>query len=200
MNALKELRIATHRHLIRWGIDTRKLRPDRAVLEKIVFPELIGAPEYRRILFVGCAWYTLHYPKLFAKHDFHTIEVEPDEAKYGAAKHIVDSCENIDKYFEPSSLDVVVFNGVYGCGLNEMGPINRTLNAICSSLRIGGLFVFGWNDLPHMAPYRIDEIEGLRRFEPYRFPPLNTTIYESDSKNRHRFHFYVRPQLESATK
>lgn len=193
MNALKELRIKTHRQLIRWGIDTRKLRPDRAVLEKVIFPELLATPEYQRVLFVGCAWYTLHYPKLFAGRDFSTMEIEPCEAKYGAKNHIVDSCENIDKYFEPASLDVVVFNGVYGCGLNEMSAINRTLNAIHSTLRVDGLFVFGWNDLPHMAPYRIEEIDGLRRFMSYRFPPLNTDIYESDSKNRHRFHFYTRP-------
>jgi SAM-dependent methyltransferase len=188
----KKLRIGLHRNLIRFGIDVRKKRPDRKVLEQVIFPALLSEPSYRSILFVGCAWYTLHYPNLFHGRDFVTMEISPDEAKYGGPKHIVDSCENIGKHFQPNALDVVVFNGVYGCGLNELNAINHTLQAIYTVLRPNGLFIFGWNDLPHMAPYRIDELTGLEPFEPYAFPPLNKSIHESDSKNRHRFHFYRR--------
>jgi len=187
---LKRLRIGTHRNLIRFGIDVRKTRADRKLLERVIFPEILRTSEYKRILFVGCAWYTLHYPKIFHGRDFITMEISPNEAKYGAATHIVDSCENIANHFQPNTLDVVVFNGVYGCGLNELNAINKTLAAIHQSLRVHGLFVFGWNDLPDMAPYRIEELTGLNAFVPYAFPPLNRTIHKSDTKNRHRFHFY----------
>lgn len=187
---LKRLRIGIHRNLIRFGIDVRKTRSDRKLLEQVIFPEIVRTPEYKHILFVGCAWYTLHYPKIFHGRDFITMEISPDEAKYGAANHIIDSCENIANHFQPNQLDVVVFNGVYGCGLNELNAINKTLAAIHQSLRANGLFVFGWNDLPEMAPYRIEELTGLNVFVPYAFPPLNRSIHESDSKNRHRFHFY----------
>lgn len=179
-----------HRNLIRFGIDVRKTRADRKLLEHVIFPELLRTPEYQRILFVGCAWYTLHYPKLFHGRDFITMEISPNEAEYGAATHIVDTCENIAHHFQPNTLDVVLFNGVYGCGLNELNAINKTLAAIHQSLRANGLFVFGWNDLPEMAPYRIEELTGLNAFVPYTFPSLNKSIYESDIKNRHRFHFY----------
>lgn len=192
---LKQLRIALHRNLIRFGIDVRKRRADRKLLEEVIFPELLNTPSYQRILFVGCAWYTLHYPNLFRDREFITMEISPEEAQYGATKHIVDSCENIDRHFAANHFDVVVFNGVYGCGLNDLGPINKTLHAIHSSLRTEGLFIFGWNDLPHMAPYRIAEIAGLNAFAPYSFPRLNTSIYESDSKNRHRFHFYLKQAI-----
>ena len=189
-STLKQLRIGLHRNLIRFGIDVRKKRADRKLLEQIIFPEILRTAEYRHILFVGCAWYTLHYPNIFRDRDFITMEISPDEAQYGATKHIIDSCENIPQYFQPNSLDVVVFNGVYGCGLNELSAIDRTLSAIHQSLRSNGLFIFGWNDLAAMAPYRIEELTGLNAFEPYAFPPLQKTIHESDSKNRHRFHFY----------
>ena len=187
---LKQLRIGLHRNLIRFGIDIRKKRADRKLLEQVLFPELLRIPDYRRILFVGCAWYTLHYPNIFRDRDFITMEISPDEARYGAPKHIIDSCENIEKHFLANTLDVVVFNGVYGCGLNELNAINHTLRAIHESLRPGGLFIFGWNDLPNMAPYSIEQLTGLNAFEPYAFPPLNKTIHESDEINRHRFHFY----------
>ena len=189
-SSLKQIRIGLHRNLIRFGIDVRKKRADRKLLEQVIFPELLRTPDYRRILFVGCAWYTLHYPNIFRDREFITMEISPDEAQYGGTKHIIDSCENIEQHFQENSLDVVVFNGVYGCGLNELPAIARTLRAIHHSLRLHGLFIFGWNDLPAMAPYRIEQLSGLNAFEPYAFPPLNKTIHESDSKNRHRFHFY----------
>ena len=189
-NLLKRLRIGMHRNLIRFGIDIRKIRADRKLLEQVVFPEILRTPNYQRILFVGCAWYTLHYPKIFHGRDFMTMEISPEEAEYGASNHVIDSCENIADHYQPNSLDVVVFNGVYGCGLNELGAINKTLDAIHHALRVHGLFVFGWNDLPEMAPYRIEELTGLDAFVPYVFPLLNKSIYESDIKNRHRFHFY----------
>lgn len=187
---LKRLRIGLHRNLIRFGIDVRKTRADRKLLEQVVFPEILRTPQYQRILFVGCAWYTLHYPKIFDDRDFVTMEISPDEAVYGAANHIIDSCENIANHFQPNTLDVVVFNGVYGFGLNELKAINKTLAAIHQSLRTHGLFVFGWNDTPETAPYRFEELTGLKAFAPYVFPPLNKSIHESETKNRHRFHFY----------
>ena len=189
-SSLKNIRIGLHRNLIRFGIDVRKKRADRRLLEQVIFPELLRTPDYRRILFVGCAWYTLHYPNIFRSREFITMEISPDEAQYGGTTHIIDSCENIAHHFPENSLDVVVFNGVYGCGLNELPAIERTLQAIHQSLRLNGLFIFGWNDLPAMAPYRIEQLTGLNAFVPYLFPPLNKTIHESDSKNRHRFHFY----------
>jgi len=187
---LKRLRIGLHRNLIRFGIDVRKTRADRKLLERVIFPEILRTSEYKRILFVGCAWYTVHYPKIFHGRDFITMEISPVESQYGAATHIIDSCENIANHFQPNTLDVVVFNGVYGFGLNELNAINKTLAAIHQTLRADGLFVFGWNDNPDTAPYPIEELTGRSAFVPYAFPPLNRSIHESDIRNRHRFHFY----------
>lgn len=189
-SSLKQLRIGLHRNLIRFGIDVRKKRSDRKMLEQVIFPEILRTQDYRRILFVGCAWYTLHYPTIFRNREFVTMEISPDQAIYGGAHHIIDSCENMLIHFPPNSLDVVIFNGVYGFGLNALPAIERTLQAIHQSLRPNGLFIFGWNDLPTSAPFHIEQLTGLNAFEPYAFPPLKKVIHESDSKNRHRFHFY----------
>jgi SAM-dependent methyltransferase len=187
---LKQSRIWLHRKLIRYGIDVRKRREDRKILEQVIFPVIQQESTWQRILFVGCAWYTMHYPAKFADRSFITMEICPQESRYGAEQHIIDSCENIDEYFAQNSLDVVILNGVYGFGLNEWAPIERTFRGIHTALTPGGLFVLGWNDLPGHNPYPMRALESIVPFEPYLFPTLNTQIYESDSKNRHRFHFY----------
>jgi hypothetical protein len=188
--AWKQVRIWGHRNLMRLGIDIRKKRPDRRILEQVIFPELLQSSRCQRILFVGCAWYTLHYPAIFADREFITMEISPEESQYGARRHIVDTCEHIDQYFSNDSLDAVILNGVYGFGLNELPAIQRTFLGIYNALSEGGLFILGWNDLPDHAPYSIEQIEKLTPFKPYVFPKLDVAVHKSDSKNRHRFHFY----------
>lgn len=192
-NPLKRFWNATQCQLIPLGIDLRKRREDRIVLEDIVFPELLSLPDCRRILFVGCAWYTSHYPRIFRERTFYTLEIAPEEAKYGSPHHIIDSCVNIDQHFQESSLDAVIMNGVYGFGLNDMGQIEQTLTAIFRSLRPHGQFIFGWNDLPGHNPYSMTQIEQIAPFDKYQFPPLNSHVHESKARNRHRFHFYRKP-------
>jgi len=189
MKAVKRLRICAHRILIGCGIDIRKKRRDRVVLETVIFPELLLKPEYRRILFVGCAWYTLHYPRLFARKEFSTLEIDPRNACFGAARHHIDSCEHVDRYYEPGTLDCIVCNGVFGFGLNDPDAIERTFLGMHRVLRPAGLLVFGWNDMPATRPMPIDGIHSLQHFEPVEFPPLGCSVYHSDSGNGHRFHF-----------
>ena len=185
----KRLRIGLHRNLIRFGIDIRKKRADRKILEQVVFAELLRDSSMQRILFVGCAWYTLHYPRIFQDREFTTMELCPTESRYGASRHICDTCENIADHFGEGSLDAVVFNGVYGFGLNTMDALQRTHAGIHRALRPQGVLVYGWNDTPDRAPFPFDQLRGMELFRPYVFPPLGKSIVESDAKNRHRFHF-----------
>jgi hypothetical protein len=120
------------------------------------------------------------------------MEISQDEAQYGGFRHIIDSCEHIDRHFPAGTLDAVILNGVYGFGLNQLNAIQTTLSQIHQALSPSGLFVFGWNDLPATAPYPIQELTELNKFTPYTFPPLQSSVYESDPKNRHRFHFYLK--------
>jgi hypothetical protein len=52
--------------------------------------------------------------------------------------------------------------------------------------------VFGWNDIPQNRPFPPDEIESLKRFRPFVFPPLGTAHERVAVENRHVFSFYVK--------
>ncbi|MFO0012250.1 MAG: hypothetical protein ACK553_05870 [Planctomycetota bacterium] len=186
-----KVRADLHRLLIRFGIDTRKKRLDRVVLEQVIFPELQRGTRMHSILFVGCAWYTLHYPWVFRDKDFRTMEIDPDAACFGADKHLVGSCESLGTLLSRGELDCVILNGVFGFGLNTPDGLNRTLQGIHHALRAGGLLIFGWNDLPAHAPFPPFSVEGWHCFEPYRFPPLKGESHASDLINRHSFHFFL---------
>lgn len=186
-----KVRAGLHRCLIRFGIDTRKKRPDRVALEKVIFPELQRDPQYQSILFVGCAWYTLHYPSLFRGKRFHTLEIDPTQACFGAMDHRVGSCEELEAIFSRGQFDCIVLNGVFGFGMNTPDALDRTLRGIHYAMRPGGLLVFGWNDLPAHAPFPPFSVESWNFLEPYRFPPCDADRYSSDSINRHSFHFFL---------
>lgn len=191
IGAREAMRIGVHRLLMRCGIDTRKRRADRIVLEKIIFPELIRDTRMQSILFVGCAWYTLHYPRIFRNKDFYTLEIDPAAAAFGSASHIVGSCESIASHFSKGQLDCIVFNGVFGFGLNEPEGLDRTLRGMHHALRPGGLLVFGWNDLPSTAPFPPDSVSGWHDFDAAVFAPLGTHCHVSGGNNGHRYQFFL---------
>lgn len=192
MKTTKRVRIAAHRFLIGLGVDTRKRRTDREFLENRVFPAMLSDGTIQRILFVGVAWYTLHYPRLFSKRDFVTLEIDPAEACYGAAEHIIDSCENVQHHFPPGSLDAIVFNGIFGFGLNDKEVANRTLEAFACVLRPSGLFVLGWNDAPDTTPFRPSELSALALFEHCELIAGHGAIVKSGERNGHQFEFFRR--------
>lgn len=116
---LPQLRQSVKSILMSAGFDFRMKTDDRRVLEDTILPAIARTPEYRRILFIGCDWYTRGYQKLFAARDYWTMEIDPAKSKYGARQHIVDSAENIAQHFQPDSLDFIVCNGVIGWGLDD---------------------------------------------------------------------------------
>lgn len=189
----KSMRIALHRRLIHFGIDTRKLRKDRILLEQTIFPYLSQSDAYQRILFVGTAWYNLHYPRLFQNKEFWTLEIDPKLARFGSPKHIIDSCTNIDRHFDENSLDCIILNGVFGFGLNDPTDMEQTCFTIHKSLRPNGLLLLGYNTLPDSTPCPIDHIQALKLFTPFIFPPLNTHTLQSDPTNQHWFQFLSKP-------
>lgn len=166
--------------------------PDREVLERTIIPWYAARPEIRRVLSVGCDWYTRHYYKAFGQQEYWTIDCDPHKARHATEKHVVCTLQHAVGHFEPGSFNLIICNGVYGWGLDAKDDCEAGFAACHALLRPGGAFVLGWNDVPEHRPVPLEEIQTLRQFHPQVFPPLQTERYCTDTPMRHTFDFYVR--------
>ena len=189
---LQAIKSSAHGSLIRVGLDLRRLRPDRVVLERTIFPYLLEHDAFGRLLFVGCAWYTRHYPWLFRSREFWTMEFDPALARFGGTRHIVDTCERVADHFPTGHLDAVICNGVYGFGLDDRAGLERSVRGFHRVLRRHGLLLFGWNNVPEHDPVRIDRLAIFDGFGPAA-SPFGVARHEvPESRNRHTYDFLSR--------
>jgi hypothetical protein len=172
-----------------WRHDT----PDRDVLEQVIFPALRERSDVRRILFVGCDWYTRASVRAFDDRELWTIDADPAKARYGAQRHVVDTVAKLDAHFAPATFDAVIFNGILGYGVNDPDEAEVTVGQCFGCLRPGGLFVLGWDDEEGVRPVYPHSIAALRRFEPVTLPPFTAPTYPTFGSVRHVFEFYARP-------
>lgn len=189
---LRNIRKAASKVLVAMGADLRIRSADRTVLENTILPYFARADGYRRVLFIGCDWYTKGYAGLFRGKDYWTLEPNPNRRKFGADQHIEDVAQNITRHFQPGTLDVVIMNGVFGFGLNDRRGVEDTIAGIYACLRDEGALVFGWNDVPQNRPFPPAGIESLKRFRPFVFPPLGTPEERVPTDNRHVYSFYFK--------
>lgn len=175
------------------GVGPKLDEDDRRLLDQKVFPYLLDRDEFEHILFVGCHWYTWHYNRTFADKDYWTLEIDPARKRYGSKKHIIDSAANVAQHFEPDSLDVVMFFGVIGWGLDDLDVAEQCFEGFFQTLRPGGLLIIGWDDVPEHRPFRLEDSTQLKRFDPFIFPPLDTQRYLTEGDLHHTFDFYRKP-------
>jgi len=176
--------------LVKLDIDLGIRTSDRKMLEQDILPFFAKDKKYDDILFVGCEWYTRKYNKLFAGHNYWTMEMDQDLAPYGGRQHIVDKVEAVRAHFEPNSLDLVVCNGVFGWGLNQKADIEQAFGGIFECLKPGGIFLLGWNDVPEHSPVPLDNLESLADFRDWTFSPLSASQLLASEATQHRYHFY----------
>lgn len=187
---VRKARGALRRLLIACGVDYYFESEDRRILETVILPHLAARSDVRRVLFVGCAWYTRGYRKIFTRQDYSTLEIDPRAARYGAKHHVVDSLANVRRHFPAGGLDAIICNGVFGWGLDDKPTLEQAFDGCFDCLRDGGIFVFGWNDEPAHCPFPPQSARSLQRFTPYPFPPLAVTELLTATGNRHTFSFY----------
>lgn len=181
--------IAAFRRRLGWSapLDTT----DRRILEQSIFPYYRHDPEFKRVLFVGCAIFTSHYQrKFFADKEFVTLEPNPDQARFGSTHHVVAPLEEASRHLAAGYFDVIFCNGVYGWGLDTLAQGEAAFAQCHSCLRDGGHLVFGWNDLPQRTPFALDRIQSRRAFRHFQFPPLGSWRYLTATRHRHVFDFY----------
>lgn len=181
------------RKIVKWFIDTFRLEiflgtRDRTVLEREILPWLSAQPSLRRVLFVGCEWYTYGYRKWFSTDTYWTLDYAPEKRVFGSDRlHITDSMTRLAAHFEPASLDLIICNGVFGWGLNAPIDIEAAFSAAHRALRPGGFFLLGWNDVPKRRPVPIESIAALRAFMPAPLGPLGVTQFLTKGPNRHTY-------------
>ncbi len=189
------------RRVIRYGLGlpVPLETEDRRVLEQVIFPCLLRLPNIRRILFVGCDWYTKHYERMFFRdRDYCTIDVSSNARRFGARRHVMAGLEELDRYFVEGYFDLILCNGVYGFGLDTAPALERAIDRCWSRLRDGGYFVFGWDDIPERTPVPLGASAALRRFRRFELPELNAWRYLTDTPYRHTYDFYTKAQTLSA--
>lgn len=170
---------------------------DRRVLESTVLRHYLDRPDVHTLLFVGVRWYTRHYGErwgaLAGKH-FITLDIDAAAARHDSAQgHFVATAADACEHLSAASLNVVVFNGVYGWGLNDAATLERTLQGFAQLLRPGGELVFGWNDVAGHRPFDWRAVPAWRGFESMYFEPLGTSSLRLPTDNAHCFEFFRRP-------
>lgn len=172
------------------GLPVRMETEDRRVLEQVIFPYLQTLPDVRSVLFVGCDWYTKHYERTYFKgKDYWTIDPASRAKKFAGPQHHVAPLETLDRFFPPQRFDLIICNGVYGFGLDSREQCDRAFGLCHSRLADGGYFILGWNDIPARTPVPLDEIESLKQFRQWIFPPLGTGRYVTDTPYHHTYDF-----------
>ena len=110
--------------------------------------------------------------------------------------HIIDSMENLPKYFQKNKVDIIFCNGVFGWGLNNPENIEEAFKGCFDLLRKGGVFILGWNDLPKYRPMLLEDIQTLKLFKPLIFEPVDADILLTKNPNRHTYNFYIKSDSE----
>jgi hypothetical protein len=177
-----------------FGIDSYLRNEDRSVLEQVIFTYFLNMQQYRKVLFVGCHWYTKGYNRRFEESTgYWTIDVDPSRRRYGGQKHIVDGVQNLRSHFSAGGLDLILCNGVFGWGLNAKQEVEQAFSACFDCLRIGGVLVIGWDDIEERRPFPLEQCSSLQAFVPMCFPPLGTACFRTDTMYRHTYNFYIKP-------
>ncbi len=189
---IRELARSVRDLALQLGLGPKLNEDNRRVLEKSIFPVLSADPSVNRILFVGCHWYTWHYPKLVPGKEFCTLEIDPRRARYGASHHIIDSVENVEQHFQASSIDVIMILGVIGWGLDDPVAIESSLAACQNLLRGGGMLILGCDEVPEHTPVDLQQSATLQSSTPFVFPGLQTSRYRCEGDLKHTFLFFTK--------
>jgi SAM-dependent methyltransferase len=166
---------------------------DRRKLEQVVFKYLLAQPNTKKVLFVGCDWYTRHYERTFFRGcEYWTMDFSPDARRFAGKRHIVGPLQDLGQHFPEAYFDLIICNGVYGFGLDAPEDCERAFELCYSRLRNDGVFLLGWNDIPARTPVPLESLESLGRFRKFECPELGTWRYVTDTPYRHTFDFYRR--------
>jgi SAM-dependent methyltransferase len=170
------------------------LTDDRRLLESVILAYLRDDPGVKRLLFVGCEWYTKPYEQLFRSKEYWTLEIDSKKRRFGARHHVIDALRNLDRHVPAGYFDAIICNGVFMKTAIETPAEAEPSFATCRDcLRPGGWFVLGWNDTDDLRPYPPSQSPELGKFERVSFPPLGSSEFLTATDYRHTYTFFKKP-------
>ena len=177
------------------GFKPKHRAKDRRLLDEVILPRLAREARYKRVLFVGCDWYTEHVEDLFVAEgrEYATIELDPARARHGAKRHFVGALAHLGKHVAPGSLDLIICNGVIGWGLNDPLEIERSMTACVEALASSGVLLLGWDDVPEKLPVPIERIEALKALRPVIPAGFDSPVIRAGTYTNHTFGFWEKP-------
>ena len=140
------------------------------------------------MLFVGTAPYTHQFERLFrrSREQYTTIDPVRGTEIWGARNHIVAPIQDIGLHRPKGYFDCIVFNGIFGFGIDDLDGQRAAIAVLHDALAPGGLLLVGWNTnlLPDLEalglfePYFSDRVEGLPWPHRTRFGLPETHVYD----------------------
>jgi len=174
------------------GQAQRLRSPDRRLLERHILPAFALDSAVRRALFVGCAPYTRHYPRLLPAAESWTLDSDPRRRRFGARHHVTAALQDLRAQEMGGPFDLIVCNGVLGWGLNSADDASRAMWACHDALRTGGCLLLGWNDYFPRNRVKPEQIPALAALEHIGYGDMEARI-RVRSAVRHVFDLYRRP-------
>ena len=134
--------------------------PSRLFLEHEILPWI--GKQYARVLFVGTAPYTYQFERFFKRSREHYTTIDPvgGTAVWGGRNHIAAPIQEIGLHRPRGYFDCIVFNGVFGFGIDELEAQRAAIKVLHDALAPDGLLLVGWNT--NLLP----DLEKLGLFEP----------------------------------
>lgn len=171
------------------GVERRyvhlRSHPSRLFLEREILPWI--GKQYSHVLFVGTAPYTCQFERLFrrSREQYTTIDPVHGTAVWGARNHILAPIQEIGRHRPKGYFDCVVFNGVFGFGIDDLDAQRDAIKVLHEALSPGGLLLVGWNTnlLPDLEEHGLYDpfftsSEGLPWPHRTRFPLPETHVYD----------------------
>lgn len=184
-----------HWRRLRTVVETRAVRtmPDRRFMERQILPA-VGRAGFSRVLFVGCADYTRHYRDWFRRTGaaYWTMDVDPAAAAgEDAARHVICDILQAERHLPVRNFDLIIFNGVFGYGVNDPADMARVFVVLHGLLAPSGLLLVGWNRDLVPDPTQFDACR--QRFD--RAAPFSLPSRTSFDIRQHVIDFLVRKDL-----
>lgn len=162
----------------------------RRILEYDLFYSVWNEIRPRRILSIGVAGYTAHYPLLFPSSAFATIDIDGKRAQWGSPfQHVVGDATILGSFWPSAAFDAVICNGVYGWGVDTEAGLRLLLAGIRDVLAPGGFLLFGWNVTQERDPLCLETRceQVFEGFAPSRLGGREHARVRSEINHLYRF-------------